>query len=312
MQLYPEIDPFDYGYLQVDEDHTLYYEQVGNPEGRPIIFLHGGPGGGCTGDYRRYFNPQKWRVVLFDQRGCGRSKPFASLKNNTTWHLVEDIEKIRKKLAIDSWSVFGGSWGSTLALSYAETHPGSCDHLFLRGIFLLRKKEIDWFYKEGASRIFPDYWEKYLEPLDPKDHKDPLPAYHRILSGESSAQRLAAAKAWSAWEGATSKLRVDPEIVADYSGDEFATAFARIECHYFMNKGFFENENQLLDNLYKIKHIPIVVVHGRYDVVCPIESAWELKKRLPQVDLRIIDDAGHSLSEAGIRSALMEALQESF
>ena len=237
MNLYPEINPFDHGFLAVDSQHTLYYEQVGNPQGKPVVFLHGGPGGGVTHDYRRYFNPDKWRVILFDQRGCGKSTPFASLENNTTWDLIADIEKLKKYLEIDTWSVFGGSWGSTLALSYAQTHPESCTKLFLRGIFLLRKKEIDWFYKEGASKLFPDYWESYLEPLTSEEQKDPLPAYYRILSGPASEKRVKAAKAWSTWEAATSKLMTSPDLIDEFSDDDFATAFARIECHYFTNRG---------------------------------------------------------------------------
>ncbi len=312
MQLYPETTPFDTGFLTVDTEHTLYYEQVGNPKGQPVVFLHGGPGGGLSDEYRRYFDPLKWRVILFDQRGCGRSKPFARLEGNTTWDLVKDIEKLRKHFSIDSWSVFGGSWGSTLALAYAQSHPLSCNHLFLRGIFLLRKKEIDWFYKEGASRLFPDFWEKYLSPLTEEERKDPLPAYYKILSQGPSAKRLEAAKAWSTWEAATSKLKVNSNLIEDFADDDFATAFARIECHYFINKGFFEDENQLLDGVKKIKHIPTVIVHGRYDVVCPLESAWELHKRWPEANFKIIEDAGHSLSEFGIRDALMEALQQAF
>ena len=310
MKLYPEITPFDTGFLNVSGGHSLYYEQVGNPDGKPLVFLHGGPGGGATEEYRRYFDPSKWRVILFDQRGCGRSRPFASLDSNTTWDLVADIEKLKNHFSINSWSVFGGSWGSTLALSYAQSHPSSCEQLFLRGVFLLRKKEIDWFYKKGASKIFPDYWEKYLEPLSLEERDDPLPAYYKILSKEESPQRLKAAKAWSTWEAATSKLKVNPHLIDDFSDGNFATAFARIECHYFTNKGFFEKEDQLLDGVDKIRHIPTIIVHGRYDVVCPLESAWELAKRWPEAEFKIIEDAGHSLSEDGIRRALMEALNK--
>lgn len=308
LNLYPEIEPFDHGQIKVSDIHSLYYEQVGNPKGVPIVFLHGGPGGGIIPEYRRYFDPKKWRVILFDQRGCGKSRPFAELEQNTTWDLVEDIEKLRDFFSIKSWSVFGGSWGSTLALTYAQTHPISCDKLFLRGIFLLRQKEIDWFYKKGASRIFPDHWEQYEKPLSLEERKNPLKSYYKILSGPPSAKRLEAAKAWSMWEGATSKLIPDETLITDFSNDDFATAFARIECHYFINQGFFKDADELLKGVQKIRHIPAVIVHGRYDVVCPIESAWELHKRWPEAEFKIVSDAGHSLSEKGIQSYMLQAL----
>ena len=310
MNLYPEIEPFDSGYFDVSDLHTIYYEQVGNPKGQPIVFLHGGPGGGICSDYRRYFDPKKWRVILFDQRGCGKSSPFAELKENTTWDLVEDIEKLRKFFSISSWSLFGGSWGSTLALSYATTYPDSCVKLFLRGIFLLRKKEIDWFYKEGASRLFPDFWEGYLAPLSEEERKDPLKAYHKILSGPPSTKRLEAARAWSVWEASTSKLIPDRKSMEDFGEDDFATAFARIESHFFINKGFFESDEDLLKKVEKIRHLPAIIVHGRYDVVCPFESAWELHKKWPESELKIADDSGHSLSETNIQSILLKALNE--
>lgn len=310
MDLYPEIEPFDSGYLEVSSRHTLYYEQVGNPNGKTIVFLHGGPGGGIISHYRRYFDPKKWRVILFDQRGCGKSRPFAELKENTTWDLVEDIEKLRNFFSISSWAVFGGSWGSTLALSYAQTHPKACDKLFLRGIFLLREKEIGWFYRKGASSIFPDFWEGYEKPLSLEERKDHVASYYKILSGAPSEKRLEAARAWSKWEGSTSKLLPDRKLMTDFSDDDFATAFARIECHYFINKGFFKEENELLNGIDKIRNIPAVIVHGRYDVVCPLESAWELHKKWPEAEFKIIDDAGHSLSEKGIQSFLLEALNK--
>jgi proline iminopeptidase len=304
--LYPPIEPFNTGTLKVSTLHTLYYEEVGNPAGKPVVFLHGGPGGGITADYRRYFDPEKWRIVLFDQRGCGRSTPFAELEENTTWHLVSDIEKLREHLGIARWAVFGGSWGSTLSLTYAVTHHSVCSELFLRGIFLLRKKEIDWFYQTGCSRIFPDLWESYLELIPVDERHDLVAAYYKRLTSVDEAVRLQAAKAWSLWEGSTSRLLFDAASAAKFGDDEFADAFARIECHYFTHKGFFEDDNFLLNSVGKLSGIPTVIVHGRYDVICPVENAWELHKAMPHADLHIIADAGHSLSEPGITSKLIE------
>lgn len=304
--LYPPIDAYDSGSLPVSTLHTLYYEQAGNPEGKPVVFLHGGPGGGIMPDYRRYFDPQKWRVILFDQRGCGRSTPFAELRENTTWDLVADIERLREHLGIAQWAVFGGSWGSTLSLSYAITHPERCTELFLRGIFLLRKKEIDWFYQEGCSKLFPDLWEHYLAPISTDERHDLVAAYYRRLTSDCAATRQTAAKAWSIWEGSTSKLIFDPAAAGKFGQDQFADAFARIECHYFTNKGFFDTDDCLLRQAYKIRHIPTVIVHGRYDVICPVENAWDLKKELPDAHLHIVADAGHSLSEPGITSVLID------
>ena len=305
--LYPEIEPYKTGFLKVSELHTMYFEEVGNPKGKPVVFLHGGPGGGISKNYRRYFNPEKWRIILFDQRGCGESTPCAELKENTTWDLVSDIEKLRNHLAIDRWAVFGGSWGSTLSLAYSITHPSSCTELFLRGIFLLRKKEIDWFYQEGCSKIYPDAWENYVKIIPKDERHDFVKAYHKRLTSEDLAVRKEAGKAWSIWEGSTSKLIPIPEVVAGFGDDDFADAFARIECHYFINKGFFTEDNFLLNNVDKIRHIPTVIVQGRYDVVCPAESAWDLHRALPEAKLHIIQDAGHSLSEAGIIDALVSA-----
>ena len=305
--LYPEIEPYKTGFLKVSELHTMYFEEVGNPKGKPVVFLHGGPGGGISKNYRRYFNPEKWRIILFDQRGCGESTPFAELKENTTWDLVSDIEKLRNHLAIDRWAVFGGSWGSTLSLAYSITHPSACTELFLRGIFLLRKKEIDWFYQEGCSKIYPDAWENYVKIIPKDERHDFVKAYHKRLTSEDLAVRKEAGKAWSIWEGSTSKLIPIPEVVAGFGDDDFADAFARIECHYFINKGFFTEDNFLLNNVDKIRHIPTVIVQGRYDVVCPAESAWDLHRAFPEAKLHIIQDAGHSLSEAGIIDALVSA-----
>jgi len=305
--LYDPIEPYDTGRLQVSEVHELYYEQCGNPNGKPVVFLHGGPGGGISADYRRYFDPKVYRIVLFDQRGSGRSTPHASIEENTTWHLVADIEKLREHLGIERWQVFGGSWGSTLALAYAETHPERVSELVLRGIFLCRPKEIAWFYQEGASAIFPDVWEEYLKVIPENERADMVSAYHRRLTSEEYAVRLEAARAWSIWEGSTSKLFFDPSMIEKFADAEFALAFARIECHYFMNNAFFSSDNYLIENVGRIRQIPAVIVQGRYDVVCPIMSAWDLHRAWPEAQLDIIPDAGHSISEPGIVDALVSA-----
>jgi proline iminopeptidase len=293
--------------LPVSEIHTIHYEQAGNPKGQPVVFLHGGPGGGIIPDYRRYFDPRVYRIVLIDQRGSGLSRPHASLEQNTTWDLVEDIEKVREHLGIDSWQVFGGSWGSTLALAYSQTHPNRVRQLVLRGIFLCRPKEIRWFYQEGANWIFPDVWEQYVNVIPPEERGDMVSAYYRRLTSDDPAIRLEAARAWSVWEASTSKLAPDAKLIEDFGDPEFATAFARIECHYFMNNCFFDTENYLIENVDKIRRIPAVIVQGRYDVVCPLTSAWELHRAWPEADLRIIGDAGHSASEPGIIDALVSA-----
>lgn len=305
-QMYPEIKPYNFGFLKVSDLHNVYFEEAGNPNGKPVIFLHGGPGGGITDSMRRYFDPKKWRIVLFDQRGCGKSTPFAELKENTTWDLVADTEKIRTHLKIDKWSVFGGSWGSTLALAYSIKHPDVCTELFLRGIFLLRKKEIDWFYQEGCSRIFPDAWESYVKPIPENERHDFVQAFYKRLTSPDANVRKEAAHAWSVWEGSTSKLIPDSDFAARFGEDDFADAFARIECHYFTNKGFFTEDNWLINNVDKIRHIPTVIVQGRYDVVCPADSAWALHRAFPEAELHLIADAGHSLSEKGITEKLIE------
>lgn len=305
--LYEPIEPYDRGRLQVSEVHNLYYEQVGNPGGAPVVFLHGGPGGGLIPDYRRYFDPEAYRVVLFDQRGAGQSTPHASLVDNTTWHLVADIEALRVYLGIESWMVFGGSWGSTLALAYAETHPDRVRSLILRGIFLCRPAEIRWFYQEGTSAIFPDAWEEYVRVIPEDERGDMLEAYHRRLTSPDEGVRLEAARAWSTWEGSTSKLRPDPSLIEDFAEKQKALALARIECHYFMNNSFFPTANYLIENVNKIRRIPGVIVQGRYDVVCPAMSAWDLHRAWPEAELKIIPDAGHSISEPGIAAALVEA-----
>ena len=306
MNLYPTAELFNSFHLSVSDVHSIYVEESGNKNGKPVIFLHGGPGGGISASYRQYFDPEKWRIIMFDQRGCGQSTPFAELKENTTWDLVEDIEKIRKNLGIDSWVVFGGSWGSTLSLAYSQTHPNSCKGLILRGIFLVRKKEIDWFYQEGANNIFPDRWESFLAPIAPDKRNNLLKAYYEILTGDDHSKKIEAAKAWSTWEGSTVRLLLDENFIGDFSDEKFAEAFARIECHYFMNNCWFDSDNYLIENIDKIRNIPSVIVHGRYDIICPVVQAWDLHKAWPEADFHIIPDAGHSIYEEGIKNKLIE------
>lgn len=296
--LYPATEANHSGYLEVGGGHEIYYEESGNPHGKPAVFLHGGPGGGCTEKMRRFFNPDVYRIILFDQRGCGKSRPHASLENNTTWDLVDDIEILRAALQIDRWQVFGGSWGSTLALAYSQSHPERVTELVLRGIFMLRKKEIEWFYQQGASQIFPDLWQHYLEPIPRSERHDLLAAYYKRLTSDDPEVRLQAAKAWSIWEASTSFLVPNKKITAAFSADDLALSLARIECHYFVNGGFME-ENHLIRNVDKIRSIPAVIVQGRYDVVCPLISAWELAQAWPEADFRIVPDAGHAAFEPG-------------
>jgi proline iminopeptidase len=305
--LYPPIEPYDTGRLKVSPVHELYYEQCGNPNGKPVVFLHGGPGGGVSPDYRRYFNPDVYRIVLFDQRGSGKSTPHASIEENTTWDLVADIERLREHVGIERWQVFGGSWGSTLALAYSETHPDRVTELVLRGIFLCRPQEIQWFYQQGASAIFADVWEEYLKVIPEEERADMVSAYHRRLTSDDLFTRVEAARAWSIWEGSTSKLFFDSDSIEKFADTEFALAFARIECHYFMNNSFFPTDNYLIENVGKIRHIPGRIVQGRYDVVCPMTSAWDLHRAWPEAELRIIQDAGHSITEPGIIDALVDA-----
>jgi len=306
---YPPIKPYNTGMLKVSPIHEIYYEESGNPKGKPVVFLHGGPGGGTDAKMRRFFNPKKYRIVLFDQRGCGKSKPAASLEDNTTWHLVSDIEAVREKLGIDKWQVFGGSWGSTLALAYAQKHPGRVTELVLRGIFLLRRSELEWFYQnpEGAAQIWPDLWEDYLQPLSAAERADCMRSYYKRLTSPDRSTLLEAARAWSTWESALSYFHMNTSYVARAKDAEFAAAFARIECHYFVNGGWLEKESQLLDDVPKIRHIPAVIVQGRYDVVCPVRSAWALHKAWPEADLRIVPDAGHSAFETGTARELVKA-----
>ena len=306
MELFPNIEPFNTFYLPVSDLHTIYVEESGNKNGKPVIFLHGGPGGGVDPKYRRYFNPDKWRIIMFDQRGCGKSTPFAELKENTTWDLVDDIEKIRNHLSIDRWVIYGGSWGSTLSLAYSQTYPDSCKALILRGIFLVRKKEIHWFYQEGASKIFPDDWQSFIAPIPIEKRDNLLEAYYNLLIGKDSSKKIEAAKAWSTWEGSTVRLIQDKDFIGDFSDEKFAEAFARIESHYFMNNAWFDSDNHLIENVDKIRHIPAVIVHGRYDVICPVENAWELHQAWPESELHIIPDAGHSIFEEGIKDKILE------
>jgi proline iminopeptidase len=305
--LYPEIEPFDSGFLPVSSLHTLYYEQSGNPNGKPVVFLHGGPGGGTNAKCRRFFDPAVYRIVLFDQRGCGKSTPHAELTDNTTWDLVADIERVREHLGIGRWQVFGGSWGSTLALAYAQTHPDKVSELVLRGIFMLRRWELEWFYQKGCDALYPDAWETYLNAIPEVERGDLMSAYHRRLTSPDAKTRTDAARAWSVWEGATSFLWQDKSHIDSSAEDEFALAFARIECHYFVNGGFFEHDDQLLRNVERIRNIPAVIVQGRYDVVCPLRSAWDLHRAWPEADLHIVQDAGHSAFEPGIVHELVEA-----
>ncbi len=298
------------GYLKVSDLHSIYYEECGKVDGLPVVFLHGGPGGGIEEAYRGFFDPQRWRSVLFDQRGCGRSRPFSELRENTTWDLVADIEKLREHLGVEKWHVFGGSWGSTLALAYATRHPERVAGLLLRGIFLLRSQEIRWFYQFGASEIFPDEFDHYVAPIPEEERVDLVKAFYKRLTSDSKEVRAVAAKAWSVWEAATSKLLPDAGLRADFGRGEFADAFARIECHYFMNKGFFEEEDELLQKIDAIRHIPAVIVQGRYDVVCPMRSAWDLHKCWPEAKFQIVADAGHSSMDPGIRTALLNATDE--
>ncbi|MGV3620990.1 MAG: prolyl aminopeptidase [Archangium sp.] len=306
---YPPIEPFNIGRLQVGDGHELYFEESGNPNGKPVVFVHGGPGGGTEPKQRQFFDPSAYRIVLFDQRGCGKSTPFASLENNTTWHLVADMEKLRTHLKIEKWQVFGGSWGSTLALAYAQTHPERCTELVLRGIFLLRKWEIDWFYQDGTSHLFPDAWEKYLAAIPESERGDLVAAYYRRLTSADPKVRADAARAWSQWEGRTSYLLPNASYLSKTGEDSFADAFARIECHYFVNGGWLTGDKALLNpaNIARMKHIPGVIVQGRYDVVCPMESAWALHRAWPEAQLRIVEDAGHAAHEPGNLHELIEA-----
>lgn len=304
--LYPDITPYAHGMLDVGDGHRVYWERCGTPGGRPAVFLHGGPGGGCSPAHRRLFDPAVYDVLLFDQRGCGRSTPHAELAANTTWHLVADIERLRAMVGAVTWLVFGGSWGSTLALAYAETHPERVDALVLRGIYTLTKAEQSWYYQFGVSEMFPDKWERFLAPIPPVEQGDMMMAYRRRLVGDDPAEQLAAAQAWSLWEGETITLMPSAALTADFSDPHFAIAFARIENHFFVHAGWLE-EGQLLRDAHRLKGIPGEIIHGRYDMPCPARIAWELHKAWPDAELHLVEGAGHAFNEPGILDRLIRA-----
>ena len=307
LSLFPPLEPFNFGFMEKD-NHRIYYEQCGNPDGKPAVFLHGGPGGGGSTQVRRFFDPDKYHIVIFDQRGCGRSLPHGCLENNTTWDLVEDIENLKVKLGIKQWLVFGGSWGSTLALAYSQTYPDSVSEMVLRGIFMLRKKELDWFYQYGASNIFPEAWQKFIEPIEHNERDDLMAAYHKIFLSNNEEKKLNAAIAWSRWEGSTSSLSYNPDMANSFSDPKFALAFALIENHYFVNKGFLEHENQLIESgINIIRDIPTIIVQGRYDIVCPISTAWELSQNWPEAELIVAPSSGHTAFELEITHELIKA-----
>ncbi|WAC49472.1 prolyl aminopeptidase [Asticcacaulis sp. SL142] len=312
--LYPAIEPYDAGFMAAGGRHRIYYEQSGNPDGVPVVVLHGGPGGGTSPNLRCYFNPKLYRIILFDQRGCGKSTPHASsdpdLSDNTTWHLVADIEALRQKLGIEQWAVFGGSWGSTLALTYAISHPDKVTALILRGIFMVRPKELKWFYQEGASYLFPDIWEDFVAPIPEDERHDLMAAHIRRLNGEDKAAQAASALAWSGWEGATLSIEGPSDTPSKFTDTDFAVAFARIESWYFQNKGFFEHETWILDHIDRIRHIPAWIIQGRFDVVTPMDSAWALHKAWPEARFKLIGKAGHSSSDPGILEALVAACDQ--
>jgi proline iminopeptidase len=307
--LYPEIKPYQRHELAVDDIHTLYLEESGVPDGIPILFVHGGPGGACGKYDRRFFNPERYRIILFDQRGCGRSTPHSELDRNTTEELIEDIERIRSFLNIEKWALFGGSWGSTLSLLYAQRYPERTEALILRGIFLCRQKDLDWFYQSGADRLFPDYWQDYLQPIPENERGNMLAAYYKRLTGDNEIAKMAAAKAWSIWEGRCATLRPNTDIVNSFADPHRALALARIEAHFFVNRCFID-ENQILRDIDKLAGIPGKIVHGRYDSVCPLDNAYELHHAWPDSELRIIRDAGHASTEPGIADALIKATDE--
>jgi proline iminopeptidase len=305
--LYPPIEPHHTEMLQVSPLHSVYLEQCGNPRGRPAIALHGGPGGGLSPEMRRFFDPSRYRVVLMDQRGCGRSTPHAELRENTTWDLVADIERARERLGIDKWLVFGGSWGSTLALAYAAAHPERVSGLVLRGIFLLTKAEIEWFYQNGASNVYPDAFDRYVADIPEAERVDLVRAFHKRLTSSDRDERVRAARAWARWEGETISIAGPSALPTRFNDDRFVEAFARIECHYFINNGFFTRDGWLLEQTERLRAIPGRIVHGRYDMCTPLASAWKLKRAWPEVQLDIIPDAGHSSLEPGIVDALLRA-----
>lgn len=303
---YPVIEPYQSGMLDVGDGHKVYYERVGTPGATPAVFLHGGPGAGISKKHRQLFDPARYDVLLFDQRGCGRSTPHAELRANTTWHLVADVERLRKLVGVESWLVFGGSWGSTLSLAYAESHPDRVSALVVRGIFPATRGAVDWLYKFGASQIFPDEWEKFLAPIAVDERGDLVGAYNRVLTGRDHRAQLEAAKAWSSWEAATITLLPDPSLAAVFGRDDFAIAIARIENHYFHHDCWLDAD-QLLNDADRLRDIPGVIVHGRYDIACPARHAWDLHQRWPEADLQLVSGAGHAFTEPGVLHALIEA-----
>lgn len=308
--LYPATEPFNEGFLDTGDGHAIYFAECGNPAGAPALIVHGGPGGGCNPTMRRFHDPRHYRIVLFDQRGCGRSLPHAAIENNTTWHLVEDMERLRQQLGIERWQLFGGSWGSTLSLAYAETHPDRVSSLVLRGIFLLRRSELAWFYQEGASRLYPEAWDAFVRLIPEDERGDMIGAYHRRLIHPDPEVHMPAAEAWSVWEGTTLSLIEDPARIRAFANPGYALAFARIESHYFVNGGFFAEDGVLLKQAHRLVGLPGVIVHGRYDVVTPVRSAWDLKKVWPAAELRIVPDAGHAMTEPGIVHELIRATRD--
>ncbi len=307
---YPPLEPYRTGFLQVSARHKIYWEESGNPRGKPVLFLHGGPGSGTDPGHRCFFDPKAYRILLFDQRGCGQSTPHAELRDNTTWDLVEDIERLREMFGLEQWVVFGGSWGSTLALTYAISYPRRVLGLIVRGIFLGMTQDIRWFYQRGVSLMFPDQWERYLAPIPEGERGDLIRAYYKRLTCGDEAVQLEAARAWSGWEGACLRLRFDPALFAQFTDPTRALAIARVECHYFVNGCFFPTDNWILSQAHRLKGIPGRIVHGRYDVVCPLDNAWQLHKVWPEAQLEIIPDAGHAAGEEGILDALVRATDE--
>lgn len=305
--LYPAIEPHRTGMLDVGDGHQIYYEECGNPLGKPVAIVHGGPGGGANATMRRFHDPARYRIVLFDQRGCGRSRPHACLEANTTWHLVSDMERLRRHLGIERWQLFGGSWGSTLALAYGQSHPERVSDMVLRGIFLLRRSELHWFYQDGCSWIYPDAFEDFKRQIPAPEQGDLITAYYKRLTHPDRDVQIAAARAWSIWEGSTLSMVQDPERVKLFGADSYAIAFARIECHYFMNAGFFDRDDELLHRVPRIRHIPATIIHGRFDVVTPPKNAFDLSRAWPEADLRIVPDAGHAMTEPGIVTELIAA-----
>ena len=304
--LYPPVEPYARGHLDVGDGHRVYWEMCGNPSGKPAVFLHGGPGGGFSPEHRRLFDPRRYRVLLFDQRGCGKSTPHGSLDANTTWDLVADIERLRRLMDVERWLVFGGSWGSTLALAYAQTHPERTSELVLRGIFLLRRWELLWYYQHGASLLFPDKWERFLAPIPPAERDDLIAAYRRRLLDPDPAVQLEAARAWSLWEGETITLLPNAEFSRQFGADDYARAFARIENHYFVHGGWLD-EGQLVRDVGRLRAVPAVIVQGRYDIATPVASAWDLHRAWPEAEFRLVEGAGHAYSEPGIQTTLLEA-----